>query len=220
MIKRILMVVDAASGSVDLDLFAPVYYQFKDGDCRVTAGSVPGGEVKIAAAPTSPEARRFLDAHEDVLQCSVALTRLRSEDFDAILYPDHPVFPSALAEDIANAILLSEAAADRKAIAAIGYGMAGLLSAVDRHGRPLLSEARATTPSVRNADSDPDSMAAMEDKMRQLGCRCEGRCGDEPHVVVDRLLVTGSSSVWNSAVAKALIDLLTGQGTSAVSDQE
>ena len=210
--KRILMVVDAASDGVDLDLFAPVYYHFKNGGCRVTAGSVPGGEVKIAAAPTSPDGQRFLSDNEDVLQCSVALARLRSEDFDAILYPDHPVFPGGLAKDIANAILLSEAAAENKAIAAIGYGMAGLLSAVDRHGRPLLSEARTTTVPARNADS----AAVMEEEMRQLGCRFKPCRGDEPGVVVDHLLVTGS--VWSSAVAEALFDLLTRQGASAVSD--
>ena len=213
MSKKVLIVVAGDSSSstngygIDLDAFAPLYYRFADHGCDMIIASPDGGSVAVLSkTPESKSARRFIESENQCLEKTVSLNQVRTEDFDAMFYPDLNFSMFALAEDLTNAALLSEAVALNKRIGAVGSGIFALLWAVNRKQRPLLSGTRiAVSP-------NGDMLAKMPDlgrKLQKLGCRIDQQQDDRhPHVVTDGNLITGENAASNLAAADTLLDFL------------
>ncbi len=198
------------------ELTAP-YYAFIDAGAEVEVASVAGGRIPIdphsqkdaGSNPASVE--RFLkDAvamHR--MENSTPLATLSAANYDAIFLPGGHGTMWDLPHNAALARLLNAAWTSGKVIAAVCHGPAGLVSALDESGQPLVRGHRVSAFS-----NEEETMAglsqtvpfALESALRNLGAKYESGPAFQPFAVRDDRLVTGQNPASSEEVARLTLE--------------
>ena len=199
-----------------LDEFAGVYVRFMHHGIPVVVASPLGGEIpldplSLKVPALSPEARAFLAQRDRVLDRTVALSQIHSNDFDAVFYPGGHGPMWDLAANRINARLLGAFFACRKVVGAICHGPAALLKARHRNGESVLRNRRVT--GFSDAEEARRGLHriipfSLEERIRAAG---GVYCHREPwmrHVVVDNHLVTGQNPQSTVGVAETMLKML------------
>ncbi|MFF7709937.1 DJ-1/PfpI family protein [Pseudomonas sp. NPDC007930] len=225
--KRILLVstsqatlgASARATGVWFEELTTPYYHFLDAGFSVELASPNGGEVPIdphSREEAAPSVQRFLvdPLAMAALGSARPLAQVRAEGYAAVFLPgghgtmwDLPAHPLLAA-------LLSSAWQLGKVISAVCHGPAGLLSARDSSGQPLVAGRRVS------AFSNEEEAAAglteampflLETRLRELGARYEGGPAFTPYAVRDGRLVTGQNPMSSERVAQLTLEAI-GEG--------
>lgn len=224
MTKRVLVVLtshdsipgDNRATGVWLEELTTPYSHFSDAGFDVVLASPVGGEVPIdphSKEESAESISRFLaDAHAVAqLKNSKRLSDVSSSDFDAIFLPGGHGTMFDLPDNKSLASLLSQAWKDKKIIAAVCHGPAGLLGASDENGRPLVEGRRVSAFSnvEEEAAGLTDQMPfLLEDRVRDLGGLYEVAPAFTPFAIRDGLLITGQNPQSSEKVAELVVEAI------------
>ncbi|WP_288806576.1 type 1 glutamine amidotransferase domain-containing protein [uncultured Novosphingobium sp.] len=194
------------------------YYAFIDAGAEVDLASIAGGEVPLdpgsmAEADRPKSVSRFLADSLTVekLRHSLKLDDLGPGSYDAIFLPGGHGTMWDLPMSSALADLLSAAFASGKVVAAVCHGPAGLVSARDGAGSPLVAgrKVSAFTNSEEEAAGLAESVPfLLETRLRDLGALYESGPDFQPHAVRDGNLVTGQNPASSARVAELVLEAI------------
>jgi putative intracellular protease/amidase/quinol monooxygenase YgiN len=201
-----------------LEELAVPYCMFLDVGHEVTIASVRGGRMpvdqrssKTTGAP--PAVQRFLgDARAmAAIEATPAIEAIRAGDYDAIFLPGGHGAMWDLPGSEALALALGEAFDERRVIAALCHGVAGLVSARRRDGRPIV--AGGLVAGFTNAEEEAEALAAivpflLETRLRELGARFERGPNFESFAIRDGNLITGQNPASSADVARLVLQAL------------
>ena len=219
---RILMVVTSQATMGDTEIptglwleeLAVPYLRFTDAGADVTVTSIHGGKVPVdprSTPPTGPEApvvERFLadPATARFLGKSLPLESVDATRFDAMFLPGGhgTMFDFPVSTALASA--LSRAWSAGRVLAAVCHGPAGLVSAVDSDGRPVVAGRRVSA--FTNAEEEAVGLTRavpflLQSRLESLGARVETGPSFQPFAIADGRLITGQ----NPASARKVADL-------------
>lgn len=199
-----------------LDEFAAPYYVFKDAGAQVWLASPLGGAPPMDPKSDEPAAqtdatRRF--KADPVAKAALAATlRLRgvsASDFDAVFYPGGHGPLWDLAENGYSIALIEAMLAADKPVAAVCHGPAVLRHAKAPDGFPVVRGKSVT--GFSNTEERASGLGhvvpfLVEDMLRQSGAVYTRAADWNPHVVTDRLLITGQNPASAGPSAKALLE--------------
>lgn len=222
--KRILMVLTSQATMGDSnrptgvwfeELTTP-YYHFTDAGFEVVLASPKGGLVPVdpqsREEATSSVVRFTSDAKAmSQLENSLPLVEVSSTDYAAIFLPGGHGTMFDLPDDSVLAVLLEAFWQDRKVVAAVCHGPAGLLGARDEQGNPLVAGRKVSAFSNDEEDAAGLSDAMpflLETRIRELGGLYEGAPKFEPYAVKDGRLVTGQNPMSSELVAQLTIQAI------------
>lgn len=222
--KRILMVLTSQATMGDSDrptgvwfeeLTAP-YYHFIDAGFEVVLASPKGGLVPVdphSREETTASVVRFAaDAQAmSLLENSLLLAEVSSEAYAAIFLPGGHGTMFDLPDDQTLAGLLETFWREKKVVAAVCHGPAGLLSAKDEQGNPLVAGRKISAFSNEEEDAAglTDAMPfLLETRIQELGGLYEGAPKFEPYAVKDGRLVTGQNPMSSELVAQLTIQAI------------
>lgn len=225
--KQVLLVVTSndrlgntggATGSW-LEELAVSYFSFVDAGLEVAIASPKGGKAPLD--PASLEApwisdvgRRFLDdpIAGRLLANTVALPRVRSEAYDAVLVVGGAGGAWDFPSDVALAKTLETLNAKNRVVAGVCHGVLGLTSAKATNGS-LLVAGRAVT-GVSDAEEKLVGYEKIvpllpEQRMIELGAQySRAKEPFEAHVVRDGNLLTGQNPASTAPLAHAIVQML------------
>ena len=184
--------------------------------------ATPGGRVppvdpgSLSAAVVGDQAkvddlRAYLDEIAAELAAPVALDRVRTADYDAIVLPGGHGPMTDLAFDTALGAILTEADAAGTLIAPFCHGPAGLLSAVDATGAFTFAGRRLTVftdEEERTGGTGANTPWFIASTLRERGALVQDGAPWSSHVVRDGNLVTGQNPQSSEAVAAELVAAL------------
>ncbi|HGQ7767868.1 TPA: type 1 glutamine amidotransferase domain-containing protein [Pseudomonas aeruginosa] len=222
--KRILMVLTSQATMGDSnrptgvwfeELTTPYYY-FIDAGFEVVLASPKGGLVPVdphSREETTPSVVRFAsDAQAmSLLENSLPLIEVSSADYAAIFLPGGHGTMFDLPDDQTLAALIQAFWREKKVVAAVCHGPAGLLGARDEQGNPLVAERKVSAFSNEEEDAAglTDAMPfLLETRIRELGGLYEGAPKFEPYAVTDGRLVTGQNPMSSKLVAQMTIQAI------------
>lgn len=222
--KRILMVLTSQATMGDSDrptgvwfeeLTTP-YYHFVDAGFEVVLASPKGGLVPVdphSREETTPSVVRFTSDMQamSLLENSLPLAGVSSAPYAAIFLPGGHGTMFDLPEDQALAGLLEAFWREKKVVAAVCHGPAGLLGSRDEQGKPLFAGRKVSAFSNEEEDAAglTDAMPfLLESRIRELGGLYEGAPKFEPYAVKDGRLVTGQNPMSSELVAKLTIQAI------------
>nr|WP_298373671.1 type 1 glutamine amidotransferase domain-containing protein [uncultured Halomonas sp.] len=211
--------MDADKTGVWFEELSTPYYALADAGAEVTLVSIDGGEVPIDPRSLKPvgeneaSVERFLEdpAAMEAMETTQSLVDIDMTEYDAVfLAGGHGTmwdFPAS--EALASGI--SGMLENGKPVAAVCHGPAGLVSALNENGEPVVAGRRVTT--FTNAEEDAVGLTdavpfLLETRLRELGATVVVGPNFEPNVVVDGLLITGQNPASAAPTAAALIELL------------
>lgn len=213
------LTTDGAPTGLWLEELTTPYYAFHDAGAEVVLASIRGGAIPLDARSLEPEAQRALSLrrfHADpVAQAAVAkslpLAEMAGRSFDAVFLPGGHGTMADFPVDPVLARIVSETLAAGRVVGAVCHGPAGLLSAVDAQGVPVVrgrlvagfanSEERA----VGLGDEVP---FLLETRLRDLGAEYQKGPDFEPFALHDGPLVTGQNPASSAKVAELILGLL------------
>lgn len=199
------------STGVWLEELTTPYYYLVDSQVDVTIASIKGGAIPIdpnslKTHNEAPESvRRFLNDQtgQHYLKESPAINSIVSEKYDAIFFPgghgamwDLP--NSQHLADIVTAIYNNGGI-----VSSVCHGAAGLLSALDYSGQPLVSNKRIT--SFTNSEEEAVDLIEtvpflLESRLKEYGADFRSGPDFSPFIIQDARLITGQ----NAASAKLI----------------
>ncbi|NWA25584.1 type 1 glutamine amidotransferase domain-containing protein [Pseudomonas gingeri] len=225
--KRILMVLTSQATMGDTErptgvwfeeLTTP-YYSFIDAGFEVLLASPKGGQIPLdphSREEKVPSVERFLNDPKAMmlLQVSQTLNDVADMNFAAVFLPGGHGTMWDLPANTELAALLSKTWRDGKVVAAVCHGPAGLLSAVDEQGRPLVSGRKISAFS--NEEEEAAGLTAampflLEDRVRELGGLYEGVPKFEPFAIRDGRLVTGQNPMSSEKTAQLTVEAINSQ---------
>lgn len=195
------------------------YYAFKDADADVTIASVQGGAIPVDLRSLEGEARetpavlRYLKdaALQRMVDATPRFDELDPAQFDAAFLPGGHGTMFDLPGSAALARLVAGYHAQGKIVAAVCHGPAGLVSAVDASGVPIVSGKRVagfTNSEERAVQLDKDVPFLLEDRLRELGARFERGDDFAPFAIRDGNLVTGQNPASSEKTASLVLEAL------------
>lgn len=173
--------------------------------------------AKGGLAPVDPHSMPPSDALEpwrdilEQLQDTPALAEFSADEIDAIFIPGGPGALFDLPHCIALHQLLTPLDQQRKPIAAVSQGTAGLIGATGATGGPLLAGRRITTftdEQHRAMGLEPLLPYRLEQELRARGAEVLAGPSWAVHIEQDGTLITGQNPRSCDAVAEALIAAL------------
>ena len=201
-----------------LEEIASPYITFKDAGAQVTLASIAGGPAPIDPTSESAQAqtadtRRFQadPAARQDLATTIALSRIRPGDYDAVFYSGGlgPVFD--LSDDRTSIALIESMDRANKPVAAVCHGVAVFRHVLTAAGRPLI-EGRSVSGfsnSEELAVNGPGWVPwLIEDELRRLGGRYSRAPDWRAHVVVDGNLITGQNPASSAGAAREVLRAL------------
>jgi len=116
----------------------------------------------------------------------------------------------------ALASLISRMWRDGKVVGAVCHGPAGLLSATETDGQPLVAGKRVTA--FTNAEEDGVGLTnkvpfLLESRLRDLGALFESGETFASHAIADGRLVTGQNPASSQATAQLVLDAVDAAST-------
>jgi putative intracellular protease/amidase len=224
--KRVLMIVtsNARMGEtgkptgVWAEELAVPYFAFIDAGAAVEfasprGGSVPFDPASIKDAGTNHAAVERL-LNDATLQARLAATipvaTVDGAVFDAVFFPGgHGTMwdlPHASVGKVAG-----DAFQAGRLVGSVCHGAAGLVSAVDATGKPIVNGRRIN--SFTNAEETAAGLMnvvpfALESRLRELGGLFEGAANWQAFSLRDGQLITGQNPASSASVAALIIDAL------------
>ncbi len=198
-----------------LEEFAAPYYVFKDAGAEVTLASPKGGQPPIdpksAAADAQTDAtRRFNSdgAARAELSDTHALAEIEGSEFDAIFYPGGHGPLWDLAHDPHSIILIEDAMADGRPVAAVCHAP-GVFKNVKRADGQALVQGKTVTgftngeeAAVKLTDVVP---FLVEDMLKAIGAHYTKGDDFAEYVVEDGILITGQNPQSSEKAARCLL---------------
>ena len=195
------------------------YYIFVDAGAKVTLASIAGGAAPVDPRSVKPAGEnessvdRFLSdtAAMAALESTPAVGTLSALDYDAVFLPGGHGTMWDLPESRELADLLKAAWVGERVVAAVCHGPAGLVSATDGAGKPLVAGRRVTgfTDAEERAVGLETSVPfLLETRMRELGGRFESTQNFKPFAVADGRLVTGQNPASSGLTAQLTLEAL------------
>ncbi len=201
---------------------ATPYYAFLDAGCAVVLASIAGGPAPADPRSVKPlgenggSVDRFLtdEAASAAFKATRAIGGIDVSDFDAVFLPGGHGTMWDLPDSETLATILSQAWAQGKVIAAVCHGPAGLVSARDETGAPLVQGRRVT--SFTDSEERAAGLAGvvpflLETRLRELGGRFESAPDFQPHAIAGGRLITGQNPASSALAAKLTLDALKGR---------
>jgi putative intracellular protease/amidase len=205
-----------------LEELAAPYYALREAGNDVTVASIKGGKIPFDPRSTGEEgadqavpaaALRFLGDPDAMAAAkrSRSIDEVDAGSFEVIFMPGG----HGAMWDMPNSAALGQAVASLfdagKVVAAVCHGPAGLASAKQRNGRPLVDGKRVN--SFTNSEESAVGLTEvvpflLETRLRELGGRFE--CGPDwqPFAVRDGNLITGQNPMSSELVARRIIEAL------------
>lgn len=198
---------------------ATPYFVFVDTGASATLASIAGGQAPIDPRSVKPKGEneasveRFIgdDVASAALKETVPISAVDATSYDAVFLPGGHGTMWDLPESAELAALLSRVWAEGNVVAAVCHGPAGLLSAKDDDGKPLVAGRRVTGFSdseERAAGLDTVVPFLLEARLRELGGRYESTGDFQPFAVVDGRLVTGQNPASSALTAQLTLEAL------------
>lgn len=218
MTKKILMVVtnfsninDDIQTGVYLEEFAVPYLVFKATGYDITIASPLGGNSPIDESSLSCSNPMEWDEPAKLLKDTAKLSCVDYKTFDALFLPGGhgPMFD--LAKDKVLKEVVEYMNDNKKIIAAVCHGPAGLLTAKDSNGNSILKNKHVTAFSNKEehiTKMDEFMPFSLEDKIKELGADF---IADKPwaeHVEISDNIITGQNQNSALLTAESVISLL------------
>ncbi len=218
MTKKILMVVtnfsninDDVQTGVYLEEFAVPYLVFKATGYEITIASPLGGNSPIDESSLSCSNPMEWDEPAKLLKDTVKLSCVDYKTFDALFLPGGhgPMFDLATDKKLKEVVEYMND--NKKIIAAVCHGPAGLLTAKDSNGNSILKNKHVTAFSnkeehiVKMTEFMPFS---LEDKIIELGADFIAEKPWSEHVEISDNIITGQNQNSALLTAESVISLL------------
>lgn len=206
-----------------LEEFAAPYYVFRDAGAELTLASPKGGQPPIDAKSDLPEnqtpamARFKKDAMaKKALSQTAKLADMKANDFDTIYYVGGHGPLWDLAEDPVSIALIESFYNANKPVALVCHAP-GVLHRVKYKGEPIVKGKRVT--GFTNEEEEEVQLTKIvpflvEDELKRLGARFEKAPNWQSFTVVDGLLLTGQNPASSTAVAQALLKVMSKKAVS------
>lgn len=201
-----------------LEELASPFYRLKDAGALVTLASPLGGQPPLDPKSHEPDfqtddTRRFDgdSVAQNQLANTVKLNAMKVEDFDAVFYPGGHGPLWDLYDDKDSIALIEAFIAEGKPVATVCHAPAVLLQAKDQNGDPLVKGKKVTGFSnTEEAAVDLTNVVPylVEDQLVELGGYYQKTEDWNSCAIVDGLIITGQNPASSSAVAEALINML------------
>ena len=198
-----------------LEEFAAPYYVLKDAGHDITLASPAGGQPPLDPKSDEPDAQteatdRFKQDAEAQAQLASTL-KLADIDvaaFDGVFYPGGHSPLWDLAESATSKALIEAALASDKPVALVCHAPAVLKSVTAPDGTPIVKGRKVT--GFTNAEEDAVGLTdivpfLLEDTLRAQGADFSNGSQFQPHIVSDRLLITGQNPASSEGAAHALL---------------
>lgn len=216
--KKILIVVTSSAGEgeitnsgVWLEEFAVPYLVFKDTGYEITVASPLGGASPIDENSMSCSNPEEWDECIKILRDTTRLSEVDYKNYDALFLPGGhgPMFD--LSKDLFLKEVIEYFYENKKIIAAICHGPAGLILAKDKKGESILKGKKVT--SFTNKEEYIQKMVELvpfllETKLRELGANFEDAEPWSEHVCVDSNIITGQNPQSSLLLAESVINSL------------
>ena len=221
---RILMVATSHNKIADTDkktglwieeLTTP-YYIFKDNDIHVDVVSMAGGEVPIDPNSLEDKADSVKRYEQDkdlqnTLKNSPALDTIDAIEYDGIFLPGGHGTMWDFAQSQKLGAIVGLLYQEKRPVAAVCHGPAGLINAIDSNGAPIVKG--KTITAFTNSEEDAVGLTnavpfLLEDKLKALGATLDKADDFAAHSVVDGNLITGQNPASSAPAAEHMVKLL------------
>ncbi len=201
-----------------LEEFTAPYYVFKDAGADITLASPKGGQPPIDPTSSGPDnqtetTRRFAGDAEATAQlaATVRLDSVSQADFDGVFYPGGHGPLWDLAEDRGSIELIESFIGADKPVALVCHAPGVLRHTRAPDGRPLVDGRKVA--GFTNSEEESAGLTKVvpflvEDELKANGGLYSKGPDWEPHVVSDRLLITGQNPKSSAPAAQELISQL------------
>lgn len=203
-----------------LEEFTTPYYALRDAGYEVEISSPKGGEIPIdprsleAEGASQPESvQRYLkDAGaQHLLRNSAKVNNVDTTRYAAVFLPGGHGTMWDFPQDKKIASIVSQTLIAGRVVAAVCHGPAGLLTAVDGRGKPIVKGRRiaAFTNSEEAAVGLTDEVPfLLEDKLAAMGAILVKEENFQPIAVSDEGLITGQNPASSALVAQLMLEAL------------
>ncbi len=198
---------------------ATPYYAFKDAGYDVQIASISGGAVPIdpnsqkTAGDNPASVDRFLSDQTAMLAINKtpAIGEVDTTGYAAVFLPGGHGTMWDLPESQELASVISSTLQDGRVVAAVCHGPAGLVSAVDGNGVPIVKgrTVSAFTNDEERAAGLTDTVPfLLETRLRELGANLQTAPNFEAFAVADGNLITGQNPASSQKVAELVVEHL------------
>lgn len=203
------------------------YYLFKDAGYDCVLASIKGGRpphdpgsLKEDREENPPSVNRFIadEAAMSKLSHSLPVGDVEAEGFAALYLPGGHGTMWDLPENAALGALISRMLHEKKPVAAVCHGPAGLIAAEDAMGQPVVKGRKVncfTNREEEMVEKQDIVPFLLETALRELGAEFECSEPFKAHVAQDENLITGQNPASAEGVARAVIRYLQAQGKQA-----
>lgn len=201
------------------DEFATPYFSLRDVGVEIDVASIEGGEAPVVpkslgtGEDRKPNVARMLadDVASAAIRNTLAIADVQAEDYDVVFLPGGHGVMWDFAQSQKLADVVGKAFTRGAIVGAVCHGPAGLLSAVDGNGEPIVKGRRVNgfTDAEEHAVELQDVVPyLLETRMRDLGGIFEGTENFQSHAVRDGNLITGQNPASVEAVADLMLEAL------------
>ncbi|MEP7236973.1 MAG: type 1 glutamine amidotransferase domain-containing protein [Ferruginibacter sp.] len=201
--------------------FAAPYYVLADAGAVITIASPAGGQPPVDPKSEAADAQtlateRFYKDNEaiDKVACSLQLSDIKAEDYDAVFYPGGHGPLWDLANDPFSIKLIEDFYNTQKPVAFVCHAPAALINVKAENGHPLVKGKKLTGFS----DTEEEAVGLtkvvpflLEDALKKLGAHYSKGADWSSYTQHDGLLITGQNPASSEAVAKLLLKTLAGE---------
>ena len=198
-----------------LEEFTTPYYALFDNGFKITLASPKGGQVPFDPSSMNPEAgsestKRYETDQKlkDKLSKTVLLSKVNSNNYDAVYYPGGHGLLWDLVRDKHSISLIEEFFQSGKPIGAVCHGPAVFAFPKGKNGFSIVDGKKVT--GFSNTEESAIQLSGtvpflLEDKLKENGGIYAKGDNWKSFVQVDGNLITGQNPGSSEAVAKALI---------------
>jgi len=195
------------------------YYAFKDAGYRVEIASITGGVVPIDPSsqktigqnPTSVD--RFLQDKEVLaaIKNTPAISKIDAKNYAAVFLPGGHGTMWDLPGSEKLAAIVSSTLESGRVVAAVCHGPAGLVSAKDKKGQPVVKGRQVSA--FTNAEEEAAGLTKtvpflLESRLRELGALVKTGPNFQAFAIADGNLITGQNPASSEKVATLVIERL------------
>jgi len=223
---KILIIATSAAKMTDgdptgvwLEELTTPYYAFVDAGAEVTLASIAGGAIPVDARSTKPagendaSVERYLAdaAFKAAVAHTPAFEALDTSGFDAVFLPGGhgTMFDYPNSEALAK--LVSDTLASGKILAAVCHGPAGLVSAKNKAGEPVVKGRKVagfSDSEERAGGLDKAVPFLLGSRLQELGANYVSGPDFAPFAVRDGNLITGQNPASAEPVARLVMEAL------------
>ncbi|MCJ2058030.1 type 1 glutamine amidotransferase domain-containing protein [Methylobacterium sp. J-048] len=202
-----------------LEELATPYYIFVDAGVAVTLASILGGSAPIdprsvrAKGENPASVDRFLGdaAATTALRSTIPVEAVDASAYQAVFLPGGHGTMWDLPDSAALSAALRTVWTSGGVVADVCHGSAGLVSAKDAAGKPLVAGRRIT--GFSNSEERAAGLAEavpflLETRLRELDTRYECGADFQPFAIADGRLVTGQNPASSTRAAELTLDAL------------